>query len=54
MNWASSVLSDRGIGGLASPNVKFGSKEEITVKRTAKRKRLDLKTPIDLEMASAL
>ena len=49
MNWASSVLIDSGVGGLATANEKFGSEEKITLRRTAKRKSLDLNRPIALK-----
>src|SRR5215216_6056019 len=46
MNWAASAFSDSTSGGLASTNVKFGSEEKITLRRTAKRKSLDLNKPV--------
>src|SRR5687767_12067939 len=49
MNCASSVLRGRGVGELARANVKFGSDEKITLRRTAKRKSLDLNNPVDLK-----
>jgi hypothetical protein len=47
MNWTASGLSDSRSGGLASASVKFGSEEKITLRRTTKRKTLDLNKPVD-------
>src|SRR5215216_992505 len=54
MNWATSAFSDSTSGGLASANVKFGSEEKITLRRTAKRKSLDLNKPVGQDGVGSL